>query len=168
MDFLMFHSFLLLQTWKKCPSCDRSYQAINEVGNKRDGEDISASLGCVYNWRRDFQRAIQYYKRALAVSRKVEGKDLESVSLFNLSVVSEKQGSLLSSLDYYRSERHDLRWAQSWSAVKRRVKYYLPWFPQMCIWYEKLWRLHLRLSQVAATLLVVDQARAQALHDLYR
>lgn len=63
----------------------------------------------MYNWKRDLQGAIQYHKRTIVVSKKVGGKDLEAVSLFNLSVVSEKQGSLLSSLDYYRSERHDLR-----------------------------------------------------------
>ena len=72
-----------------------------EVGNKLGEEEIYASLGCVFNWRRDFQRAIEYHKRTLVVSNKVWGKDLEAVSLFNLGVVSEKQG--LSSLDYYRS-----------------------------------------------------------------
>ena len=87
-----------------------------------------------------------------------------AVSLYNLGVSYESQGSFLKALDYYFSSvmsfnalRAGLQSNDEWKVSFRDTYGAL---------YTRLWRLYLQQGQDVEALLVAEQGRAQALNDL--
>ena len=57
-----------------------------EIGDKKLEGWVYISLGCEYNSRGDFRKAVEFYQRGLAIAKTVGDKELQQAAYWNLGI----------------------------------------------------------------------------------
>ena len=55
-----------------------------EIGDKKLEGRVYISLGCEYNSRGDFRKAVEFYQQGLAIAKEVGDKELQQAAYWNL------------------------------------------------------------------------------------
>ena len=122
------------------------------------------NLGNAYDSLGDFQKAIEYHKRHLKISKEVGDRAGKGRAYGNLGTAHKILANFQKAIQYYKKSviafdhiRGKLITNDEWK-ISLRSTYDLS--------YSKLWGLQLKEGKVVEALSTADQGRAQALNDL--